>query len=92
MKETFIASYADDNTPYVTAENLGEVIKPLEKDSIKLFQWFSDNQIKAKYDKCHLLVSGKDTVTINANGFKIKDTECEKLLGIKVDCGLKFEK
>ena len=35
MKETFIASYADDNTPYVTAENLGEVIKSLEKDSIK---------------------------------------------------------
>ena len=38
MKETSFASYADDNTPYVTAENLDEVIKSLEKDSIKLFQ------------------------------------------------------
>ena len=28
---------------------------------------------------------------MNANGFKIKNTECEKLLGIKVDCGLNFE-
>ena len=28
---------------------------------------------------------------MNASGFKIKNTECEKLLGIKVDCGLKFE-
>ena len=28
---------------------------------------------------------------MNASGFKIKNTECEKLLGIKVDCGLQFE-
>ena len=91
MKETSFASYADDNTPYVTAENLDEVIKSLEKDSIKLFQWFSDNQMKANHDKCHLLVSGKNNVTMNASGFKIKNSECEKLLGIKVDCGLKFE-
>ena len=90
MKETSFASYADDNTPYVTAENLDEVIKSLEKDSIKLFQWFSDNQMKANHDKCHLVVSGKNNVTVNASGFKIKNTGCEKLLGIKVHCGQKF--
>ena len=28
---------------------------------------------------------------INASEFKIKNTECEKLLGIKVYCGRKFE-
>ena len=28
---------------------------------------------------------------MNASGFKINNTECEKILGIKVDCGLKFE-
>ena len=50
MKETSFASYADDNTPYVTAENLDEVIKSLEKDSIKLFQWFSNNQLKANHE------------------------------------------
>ena len=76
MKETSFASYADDNTPYVTAENLDEVIKSLEKDSIKLFQWFSDNQVKANHDKCHLLVSVKNNVIMNASGFKIKNTEC----------------
>ena len=76
---------------YVTAENLDEVIKSLEEDTIKLFQLFSDNQMKANHDKCHILVSGKNNVTMNASGFKIKNTECEKLLEIKVDCGLKFE-
>ena len=30
-------SYADDNTPYLTAENPDEVIKTLGEDSIKLF-------------------------------------------------------
>ena len=83
MKETSFASYADDKTPYVTAENLDEVIKSLEEDSIKLFQWFSDNQMKAKHDKCHLKVDDKNNETMNANGFKIKNTECEKLLGTK---------
>ena len=72
VKETSFASYADDNTPYVRAENLDKIIKSLEKVSIKLFQWFSDDQMKANHDICHLLVSGKNNVTMNANGFKTK--------------------
>ena len=47
--------------------------------------------MKANHGKSHLLVSGKNNVTIKASGFRIKNTECKKLLGIKVDCGLKFE-
>ena len=34
MKETSFASYADDNMLYVTDENLDEVIKSLEEDSV----------------------------------------------------------
>ena len=90
MKETSFTSYADDNTPYVTAKNLYEVIKSLEEDFIKLFQWFSDNQMKVNHNKCHLLVSGKNNVTMNGSGFKIKSTECEKFLRINVNYGLKF--
>ena len=69
---------------------LTRLLNHLKKIPLKLFQWFSDNQIKANHDKCHL-VSGKNNVTMNASEFKIKNSECEKLLGIKVDCGLKFE-
>ena len=46
-----------------------------QEGSVKLFQWFSDNKMKANHDKCHLLVSGKNDVTMNASGFKIKSTE-----------------
>ena len=59
MEETSFASYVDDNMPYVTSENLDSIIKSLEEDSIKLFQWFSDNQMRTNHDKSHLLVSGK---------------------------------
>ena len=33
----------------------------------------------------------KNDETMITNRFKIKNTECEKLIGIKTDCGLKFE-
>ena len=46
-KETDFSSYADDNTPYTTADTIEEVIKLLERDSTMLFKWFSDNQTKA---------------------------------------------
>ena len=72
IKETSFETYAYDNTPYVTAENLDEVNKSLEEDYIKLFQCFSDNWMKANHDKCHLLINGINNVTMNASGFKIK--------------------
>ena len=49
-----IASYADDNTPYVSANNMNGVVKSLEEASIKLFKWFSDNLMKTNADECHL--------------------------------------
>ena len=41
-----------------------EVIQSLEYDSMMLFQWFSDNQIKANISKSDLLVNKKDEVAI----------------------------
>ena len=38
---------------------------------MKLFQWFSDNQMKANLKKYHLLVSGKNNVTIDVSGFEV---------------------
>ena len=90
MNETDFASYADDNTPYRTANTLDEVIQSLEHDSMMLFQWFSDNQMKANISKCHLLVNKKNEVTIRIGDTEIKNSEYEKLLGIKVDAKLNF--
>ena len=39
MSETDFSSYADDNTPYRTADGVEEVIKLLERDTKMLFKW-----------------------------------------------------
>ena len=50
-----IANFADDNTPYVTGENISSVVKLLEEVACATFQWFKDNEVKANPDKCHLI-------------------------------------
>ena len=58
--------------------------------SMKLFKWFADNQMKANQDKYHLIVSKNENISMHFGPFEIKNTICEKLLGIKVDSRLYF--
>ena len=44
MCETDFASYADDNTPYVSRDSIDAVIKSLEDDSVNSFKWFLDTK------------------------------------------------
>ena len=61
------ASYADDNTPYVSSDSIEDVIRILENDSIKLFKWFSDNMMKANKDKCHVIVSSNEHISMKCD-------------------------
>ena len=74
INETDFASYADDYRSYRTANTIDEVIQSLEHESMMLFQWFSDNQMKANISKCHLLVNKKDEVTIRIGNTEIKNS------------------
>ena len=67
-----------------------EVIQKLENAAKMLFQWFSDNQIKANPDKCHFLRNSKSEVSLTIETQKIKNSKFEKLLGIKLDSKLNF--
>ena len=49
-----IANFADDNTPYVTGNNISSVVKLLEEVARVIFQWFKDNEMKANADMCHV--------------------------------------
>ena len=80
MKDTDFSSYADDNTPYRTADTIEEIIKLLERDSMMLFKWFSDNQMKANISKYHFLVNKKDEVVTNLGEMETEISEYEKLL------------
>ena len=91
VKDTDFASYADDNTIYDIGDSINDVIASLEGSSEKLFQWFSDNQFKGNTDKCHLIVSSDDPTEIQVGESDIKNTTCEKFLGIKIDNKLTFD-
>ena len=91
LSQTDFTSYADDNAPYVKANNIDKVIKILENDSIWLFQWFSDNQIKANKNDCLLAINNNEKVSMNIDDIKIENTSSEKLLGIIIDSKLNFK-
>ena len=91
IEDTDIASYANDNTPYVIADNIDGVIKSLEEASEILFKWFNDNLMRINADKCHLLVSTNNTVKIKIGNFYITNSKSEKLLGVKFDHKLSFD-
>ena len=57
-----------------------------------MFEWFENNLLKSNADRCHLLVSFSDAVNLRVSEYDIKNSECEKLLGVKFDNKLKFEK
>ena len=63
----------------------------LENDSIQLFKWFSDNQMKANKGKCHLIVSNNVKVSMKFDSIEVENSHCEKLSGVKVDRELKFK-
>ena len=91
IKDIDIGSYADDNTPYCAYDNFDDVLACLEKTASDLFEWFSNNGMKANADKCHLLLSTKGKLTANISNFKITNSKKEKLLGVTIDNDLKFE-
>ena len=64
LEETDFASYADDNTPFVSEVTPENVVSSLESYSASLFEWFSNNQMKANPEKCHLLMSANRPANI----------------------------
>ena len=88
---TEIASYADDNTPYVTGDCLEKNLQKVEKASNTLFKWFSNNYMVANADKCHLLTSTSEEVSVKIENEIIKNSLQEKLLGIVIDNRLTLE-
>ena len=90
LKTTSFTGCADDNTPFVVRENTSNVIKALEDIGENLIKWFSDNQMKLNTDKCHVLLNSQGPSTIKIGNLCIKNSSCEKMLGINFDYKLKF--
>ena len=59
-------------------DSFEDIIKSLENDSIELFKWFSDNQIKANKEKYHVLISSNENDTTNVDGNLKKEVTSKK--------------
>ena len=79
VKYIDIASYVDDSMPFITENNIDNVTASLE------INWFKNNCLKNNVDKCHVLVSTNKPVGIKIGCYTIDKSECEKLLGVKID-------
>ena len=71
--------------------NLKKVLYDLEKVSNTLFKYFTDNLLKAKPEKSHLITNSTQETQVNIGGMAISSSNCEKLLAIHVDNRLIFE-
>ena len=89
MKQTFQVMRMTTHLLHVIVL-IEDVINLLENDSIKLFKWFVDSQMKANKDKCHILFSGSENITIKVGDNIIGKGIGEKLLGINLDYKIKF--
>ena len=90
LEEIDFASYADDNTPFISKATPENVVSSLENCSASFFEWSSNNQMKANPEKCHLLMNVNKPDTIKIGQHTISNSYCEKRLGIKIDNRLKF--
>ena len=56
LEEINFASYADDNTPFLSEVTSENIVSSLESCSASLFGLSSNNQMKANPEKCRLLI------------------------------------
>ena len=82
VEEVDIMSYADDNTLYVCSEIVDVTLEKLEEVGKVLFEWFSNNFLKANTDKCHLILSADEPFSTNIDNEIIRN---KKLLGINLN-------
>ena len=91
LDDPTVVNYADDNTPFTTAQDINSVINKIESNSIKLFQWLANNIVKANPEKSHLLLSKKqNNLYAVINSHEITNSNSEILLGIAFDNELNF--
>ena len=66
--------YYGDDTPNVWRDSIENVIKSLEDDSINLFKWFLDNQMKANSNKCHLTTNKQNCMDLKIGNMNIENS------------------
>ena len=88
IEKANICNFADDNTIYSCTKNLETNLKNLEHDMINVSKWFKVNSMKANPNKFQFMILGKgtrQTITLNINNIKIRESQNVELLGLIID-------
>ena len=85
-----IANYADDNTTNFVEENINCLLNTLENETNTILKWFQINEMKANNDKCHLIVTIPNQVSVTSGEQKISNCSSVNLLGVCIDKRLTF--
>ena len=62
----------------------------MEDETSTVINWFNNNEMKSNNDKCHLIVTNNDNVTITIGNASIETSNTIELLGIIIDNKLNF--
>ena len=91
-KDSNVASYADNTTPYsCAATDMTNVALELQASATKLFRSFKNNHLKANPGKSQILLNSKKPEIVSVDGIPLAASSYEKLLGVITDSELKFE-
>ena len=91
--ETEMCNFADDTTIYACDNNLKNLIRKLELDTLSAILWFENNYMILNKTKCHFLISGNthEHLWAKVGNEMIWESSKEKLLGINLDNNLTFK-
>ena len=79
MKEVDIVSSADDNTPFMSANNITNLIEDLEDSARSIIKWLANNEIQGNATICHVLLNTNEKVITKVDSAQIKNSQSSKL-------------
>ena len=97
LNKAKIANFADDNSTYAIENDVMNLLKTLESETLSVLNWFRVNEMKSNKSKCHLIVADLDHKSYSSSSYIylenefLESEETVKLLGMKIDQNLDFE-
>ena len=87
-----VRMYADDLTIYAVVNNFQDK-ENLQLELNELVKWANKWQLKINFDKCHVIHMGSknNNFTYRLDLHNIEVSQCEKILGVLLDCNLTFK-
>ena len=88
IERTNICNFADVNTIYSCNINQQTVLKDLKYDMQNILKWFKVNSMKPNPKKFQFMILGKSTrqsIILNINNIKIRESSSVVLLGLTID-------